>query len=360
MLSKEKRLKLKELSRIDLDPERLEILRSHLGRIEKSKNLEKTRQYLAPNSALIAKGADILFVPKENILNYLQNTDKDIINLTKGDKYFARSVSDFLDMSAVEHPIYDREVIGVTALSPELTKICREDFHESINQKISNGEIPSGDQEFDFVVNSIIANPDNLGKALERGCPRSVAGVQMLAVVAAALRRGELLVEQRGLVRRHESQRVVRVRRLAVRRHHVNPSHPVAPRLLSPRKVEVLLGVELGHCVAGDDAAAERDVVLGRGRVGGREDLALAVNHADAVAAQPPPLPQPPRLGAVGALHRRGEVDVRGLVQHGVADLREGAAPLPLRLALLRRPDVGEACELAHDAAVSPGAERRR
>jgi len=169
MLSKEKRLKLEELSRIDLDPERLEILRSHFGRIEKSKNLEKTRQYLAPNSALIAKGADILFVPKENILNYLQNTDKDIINLTKGDKYFARSVSDFLDMSAVEHPIYDREVIGVTALSPELTKICREDFHESINQKISNGEIPSEDQEFDFVVNSIIANPDNLGKALERG-----------------------------------------------------------------------------------------------------------------------------------------------------------------------------------------------
>jgi len=168
MLDKQKE-SLRKLSRLDQDPKRLKILRKHLGKVDRSKDLGTTRQYIAPNSALIAKGGRILFESKEMVLGYLQNTDRDIINLTRGDKYFNRSLNEFLDNSIVIHPIYDTELIGFTALSPEATKLCREDYHYDINQKISNGEIPNKDQEFDFMVNSIIANPENLGKALERG-----------------------------------------------------------------------------------------------------------------------------------------------------------------------------------------------
>ncbi len=89
MLNKQQE-SLRKLSRLDQDPKRLKILREHLGKVDRSKDLGKTRQYIAPNSALIAKGGSILFKPKETVLEYLQNTDRDIINLTKGDKYFNR------------------------------------------------------------------------------------------------------------------------------------------------------------------------------------------------------------------------------------------------------------------------------
>lgn len=168
MLTKQKE-SLQKLSRLDQDPKRLKILRKHLGEVDRSKDLGTTRQYIAPNSALIAKGGRILFESKETVLEYLQNTDGDIINLTRGDNYFNRSLNEFLDNSIVIHPIYDTEVIGFTALSPEATKLCREDYHYNINQKISNGKTPTKNQEFDFMINSINANPENLGKALERG-----------------------------------------------------------------------------------------------------------------------------------------------------------------------------------------------
>ena len=75
MLNKQQE-SLRKLSRLDQDPKRLKILREHLGKVDRSKDLGKTRQYIAPNSALIAKGGSILFKPKETVLEYLQNTPK--------------------------------------------------------------------------------------------------------------------------------------------------------------------------------------------------------------------------------------------------------------------------------------------
>ena len=80
MLDKQKE-SLRKLSRLDQDPKRLKILRKQLGEVDRSKDLGTTRQYIAPNSALIAKGGRILFEPKETVLEYLQNTD--VIYMTR-------------------------------------------------------------------------------------------------------------------------------------------------------------------------------------------------------------------------------------------------------------------------------------
>lgn len=172
MISLDKRATVQKKSRLDQDPRRLELLREHLGQVDRANKSEKTRNYLAPNSALLAKngnGSSIKFYSFENTRNFLFNIDQELKHASRADKNFSRSVDDFLYNAQVQHPITHDYVIGLAPLSPEATKLCREDYHHTLNNKINDGKIPDRNNEFDFIIDSISANYHLLGKVLERG-----------------------------------------------------------------------------------------------------------------------------------------------------------------------------------------------
>lgn len=170
MLTQRKQALLEERTRTSISPKRMDIMKIHLGKPE-SNELGKKRQYLAPNSAFLAKGANINFLSPEKAKTYLVNTDNTIKNLIRGDSDFDRSLDDFLWESSVYHPVKDTDVVALTALSPEVTKLCRVSYHATVNNKlgVDVNSIPNENQEFDFIVDSIVANPYNLGPVLERG-----------------------------------------------------------------------------------------------------------------------------------------------------------------------------------------------
>jgi len=170
MLTQRKQALLEERTRTSISPKRMDIMKIHLGKAE-SNELGKKRQYLAPNSAFLAKGATINFLAPEKAKTYLVNTDNTIENLIRADPDFDRSLDNFLWESSVYHPVKDTDVVALTALSPEVTKLCRVSYHATVNNKlgVDINSIPNEDQEFDFIVDSIIANPYNLGPVLERG-----------------------------------------------------------------------------------------------------------------------------------------------------------------------------------------------
>ena len=170
MLTQRKQALLEERTRTSISPKRMDIMKIHLGKPE-SNELGKKRQYLAPNSAFLAKGATINFLSPEKAKTYLVNTDNTIENLIRADPDFDRSLDNFLYESSVYHPVKDTDVVALTALSPEVTKLCRVSYHATVNNKlgVDINSIPNEDQEFDFIVDSIIANPYNLGPVLERG-----------------------------------------------------------------------------------------------------------------------------------------------------------------------------------------------
>jgi len=170
MLTQRKQALLEERTRTSISPKRMDIMKIHLGKAE-SNELGKKRQYLAPNSAFLAKGATINFLAPEKAKTYLVNTDNTIENLIRADSDFDRSLDNFLWESSIYHPVKDTDVVALTALSPEVTKLCRVSYHATVNNKlgVDINSIPNEDQEFDFIVDSIIANPYNLGPVLERG-----------------------------------------------------------------------------------------------------------------------------------------------------------------------------------------------
>ena len=170
MLTQRNKAILEEQSRTKQCKARQKLIEKHLGKAE-SNELGKKRQYLAPNSAFLAKGATINFLAPEKAKTYLVNTDNTIENLIRADSDFDRSLDNFLWESSIYHPVKDTDVVALTALSPEVTKLCRVSYHATVNNKlgVDINSIPNEDQEFDFIVDSIIANPYNLGPVLERG-----------------------------------------------------------------------------------------------------------------------------------------------------------------------------------------------
>ena len=180
MLTQKRSELLKEKTRTEISPSKLDIIVKHIG--SPSEESGKKRQYLSPNSAFLAKGAKINFVEPEFALNYLINSDNTIKNLIRADTYFAHSIDKFLWDSAVENKFGEGDVVGLTALSPEITKLCRIDYHNKINDKlgVSRNDIPNEDQEFDFIVDNIIAQPYSLGPVLERGHNDTKLGTHIL------------------------------------------------------------------------------------------------------------------------------------------------------------------------------------